>query len=335
MLKKLLFILLIFATNNTFSQCLTPVSLSTSNITFSNAQANWGAISGAYRYVLKYRICGTTQWSSLQTYSPDSSRNIPSLQQATCYEWTVRTFCDSTNNQIRSDWSDTISFTTATFVASQFNPLIINNLDTNYCGLKTSLKLYLSQTANEPDIESSTLTSDKGSFDLNSMNIGDSVGYAILTTNSQTINASLRATLVFTNYAMIQANDSSGGIVGFFTIENLNPGIKVSSTSPNDGNNYTSGLTSEVYFGEYFVNPDYSCVLNFYTELESELNDLKYDTTSLNIICNTTGIMESVFKPKRLLNSYNILGTEAKRSTGIVINIYSDGSVEKTVKTKY
>ena len=213
--------------------------------------------------------------------------------------------------------------------------MIINNLDTNYCGLKTSLKLYLSQTANEPDIESSILTSDKGSFDLNSMNIGDSVGYAILTTNSQTINASLRATLVFTNYAMIQANDSSGGIVGFFTIENLNPGIKVSSTSPNDGNNYTSGLTSEVYFGEYFVNPDYSCVLNFYTELESELNDLKYDTTSLNIICNTTSIMDPIFKPKKLLHSYNVLGAEAKRSTGIVINIYSDGSVEKTVKTKY
>ena len=168
------------------------------------------------------------------------------------------------------------------------------------------------------------------------MSIGDSVGYAVLTTNSQTINASLRATLVFANYAMIQANDSSGGIVGFFTIENLNPGIKVSSTSPNDGNNYTSGLTSEVYFGEYFVNPDYSCVLNFYTELESELNDYKYDTTSVNIICNTTtSTMEPVFKPKRLLHSYNVLGTEAKWSTGIAINIYSDGSVEKTVKTKY
>ena len=109
----------------------------------------------------------------------------------------------------------------------------------------------------------------------------------------------------------------------------------MSSTSPNDGNNYTSGLTSEVYFGEYFVNPNYSCVLNFYTELESELNDLKYDTTSVNIICNTTSITKPVLKSKKLLHSYNVLGTKAKRLTGIVINIYSDGSVEKKVKTKY
>ena len=33
--------------------------------------------------------------------------------------------------------------------------------------------------------------------------------------------------------------------MGFFIIENLTPGVKISSIGPNDGNNYTSGYISQ------------------------------------------------------------------------------------------
>ena len=39
----------------------------------------------------------------------------------------------------------------------------------------------------------------------------------------------------------------------FFAIENIANGVRVSSTSPNDGNNYTSGLISEVFFDDLFL----------------------------------------------------------------------------------
>ena len=110
-------------------------------------------------------------------------------------------------------------------------------------------------------------------FDLASLSSGDSVGNASITTNSQTINAVLYATTVFSNYAIIIANDSNGSTIGFFTLENLTTGIKVSATSPPDGNDYTSGLTSYVAFTDIFVTPDYAGVLNFFTDIESELNE--------------------------------------------------------------
>ena len=73
--------------------------------------------------------------------------------------------------------------------------------------------------------------------------MGDSVGYAIMNTSTQIISATLKAGIIAgQNYAIINSYDSSGVIIGFFAIENTNGGIKISSTSPNDGNNYTSWI---------------------------------------------------------------------------------------------
>ena len=328
-MKKTILIIFILFSLKSYSQCNIPTALITSNITFTNAIANWSAVSNAYKYTIKYRVCGTSNWSSLQVFSPDSTRNIPSLQQSTCYEWTIRAFCDSTNNQIRSDWSDTISFTTPAFVYSTFNPIVTNTLDTTHCKLHTSISLNITQTPYEPDIQSSTVTSNGGYFDLASISSGDSVGSASITTNSQTINAVLYATTVFTNYAIIIANDSTGSAIGFFTIENLTTGIKVSATSPPDGNDYTSGLTSYVAFTDIFVTPDYAGVLSFFTDIESERNDQIYDTTNFIISCETN--IEDINKSaKKIIATYDFLGKQTKeKESGIYFYLYSDGTVEK------
>ena len=47
------------------------------------------------------------------------------------------------------------------------------------------------------------------------------------------------------NYATVNSFDSVNNLIGFFTIENLQIGIRAHNI-PNDGNNYTSGYISEV-----------------------------------------------------------------------------------------
>ena len=90
------------------------------------------------------------------------------------------------------------------------------------------------------------------------------------------------------NYATVNSFDSVNNLIGFFTIENLQIGIRVSTTSPNDGNNYTSGYISEVRFTDIFKNPGTSGFLYFYSEMESELNDNVLDTNKTMITCNTS-----------------------------------------------
>ena len=64
-------------------------------------------------------------------------------------------------------------------------------------------------------------------FDINSMASGDSVGFAIITTNSQAIYTTLKAGgVVSSNYASINSIDSNGVLIGAFSIENTTYGIK-------------------------------------------------------------------------------------------------------------
>ncbi len=333
-MKKIILLFLYLFSINSYSNCDVPQNLLTSNITSSNAQANWSSVIGAYKYTVKYRICGTQNWNTLQTFFPDSTRNLPTLQQATCYEWTVRAFCDPTNNQISSGWSDTLTFTTSVFTAAPFNPILISYIDTNYCDVQASLSLNLSQTPNEPDIAFSTITSDGGYFDMNSLSEGDSVGYAVLTTSNQIINTLLKVDVLYTNYALIEAKDTNNFTVGFFTLENTITGVKISSTSPPDFNNYTSGFVSEVNFSNFFITPSYAGTLNFYINIESELNDQISDTSSFTILCNSSEILD-VQKKNSVIGVYDILGRRHKfYANKILIYHFSDGTIEKRLIIK-
>mgnify|MGYP003328428896 CR=1 FL=1 len=98
----------------------------------------------------------------------------------------------------------------------------------------------IDQAQNEPDIGTSTISTDGGYFNISSVSTGDSVGYAILNSATQNVNAVLRAGLIAgPNYAIINSYDSTGTLIGFFTIENVNGGIKVTTTPPNDNNDNT------------------------------------------------------------------------------------------------
>ena len=110
------------------SLCPTPNNLTTSNITYMSAQANWDLISTAHRYKIHYRILNTNTWLNLSLVNGNiDSTNIPVLQQNTTYEWQIMAYHDSTLN-MGSLWSSSDTFTTSTFVPAPFNPIINKRL---------------------------------------------------------------------------------------------------------------------------------------------------------------------------------------------------------------
>lgn len=319
-------------TNN----CPNTDSLYTININHNNATANWNAVLGADRYKVRYKVLGSSTWSNLAAiYHPTTIVNIPLLQQNTTYEWQVVTFHDTTI-LMSSLWSVSDTFTTTSFVAAPFNPLITNTLSTLECNAIADLQLQITQSSNEPDIGSGLITSDGGYFDLNSLAIGDSVGFAIMTTATQSVSTVLKVGIILgQNYAVINSYDSAGYLIGFFTIENDNVGVKVQLPgSPNDGNNYTSGYISEIYFTGLFVNPQNSGPLHFFIDINSELNDQIYTTDTVQIWCNTTGTVDLVQDKKAVL-ILDVLGKKTQIKPNIIQIIkLSDGTLEKRVYLK-
>lgn len=324
----------VFSVLDTFytstTNCPSISGLSTSNINYNEVTANWSLNQGVNRYRIHYRIYGSTNWLNLTPV--DSITNnilIPLLQQNTTYEWEVMAYYDSTSI-LASLWSIPDTFTTTQFIASTFNPNITNSIGNTICNNITNLTLFASQSLNEPDIGTSTITSDGGNFNIQSLSTGDSVGFAIMNTSTQTILATLRAGIIFgQNYAIINSYDSLGGLIGFFSIENVNGGIKVSSTSPNDGNNYTSGFTSEVQFNNIFINPNINGPLNFYTDIQSELSDQYNDTTTIMINC-VTSISDNSLINDLNFEIYDLLGRKTKKKeNSIQLYKYSNGKFRK------
>ena len=329
-MKKLLcmFICLVLG-NLSFAQCPTPSGLYVTNITHNSAIANWAAVSSVNHYRIRTREVGTVNWMNLLNIdSTMTSRILPLLQPSTTYEWKIEAYCDSTNH---SNWSVIDTFTTSLFVAAQFNPIMSITLSSLQCNTATELLLTVSQNADEPDIGTSTITSDGGSFNISSLSFGDSVGYANLITSFQTISLSLKVGIVSSqNSAIINYYDNTGAIVGFFTIENISGGVKVSSTSPNDGNYYTSAYTSNLHFTNIFVNPLTSGPLHFFADIQSELNDQFNDIDTVQIWCNTS-INEDT-EVVKLLKIVNILGEDSQeRKNTLLFYIYDDGTVKKKI----
>ena len=329
-MNKWLLILLIFFAKTGICQCLNTDSIWTNNITHVNARANWIPAPISDHYIIHYREIGAINWNNLANIGGgDTTRNIPNLTPSSTYEWQIKTFCDS-SNQPNSGWSYSDTFTTIPFTAAPFNPIVSKSLGTYECNMPTGLNLEIKQVANEPDIETSTITSNKGYFNLGMISNGDSVGFAKLTTLNQNINSVLRAGIITgQNYAIINSYDSLGALIGFFSIENTNNGIKISSTSLNDGNNYTSGYVSEIYLANLFITPEYPGDLVFENYITSELNDVKITTDTFQIWCNTTNIIESN-EEKEVVYIYDLLGRKINNKRGsIKIITFSDGSTEK------
>jgi len=337
MKTRLITLLFCLATSTNYSQCLNADSLSTINITHSNAVAKWHPAPISNNYIIHYRELGVVNWSNLSNITGnDSTRNIPNLNPLTTYEWQIKTYC-VVANQPNSGWSYSDTFTTIAFVPEVFNPIITKTLSGTECNTQTELYINITQEANEPDIGTGTIISDGGSFNINSISTGDSVGYTTMTTATQSITAILEAGIILgQNYAVINSYDTTGLLIGFFTIENNNGGVKIEVLgSPNDGNNYTSGYISELYFTNLFINPQNSGPLHFVGDITSELNDQIYTSDTTEIWCNTAGNIDAVFDTKEIIAVYDILGRKSNiRMNTIQFIKFSDGTIKRLIYIK-
>ena len=317
----------------TTSVCQTPTGLTTSAITHNSAQANWDTLGTADRYKIHYRIINTNSWLNLNLVSGTiGNTNIPVLQQNTTYEWQIMAYHDSTLN-MGSLWSISEVFTTGTFVYEQFDPNVTSSLQSNLCNSPTEFEIIITQLQNEPDIGTSTITTDGGYFDIGSISFGDSVGYANFLSINQNIESTLTAGLIVgPNYAIINSYDTSNSLIGFFAIENTTSGVRVSTTSPNDGNNYTSGYTSNINFTNLFVNPNINGDLNILTELNSESGEL----VSINetIFINCTSNIYEISKNTKEIKDINLLGQQTSRKNIFQLKTSNDGSIKKIIIIK-
>jgi len=296
-----------------------------------SAQANWNTLLGVDRYKIHYRILSTNIWQNLSLVNGGiNNTNIPVLQQSTTYEWQVMAYHDSTLN-MGSLWSASDVFTTSIFVPAPFNPIITTTLGNNQCNTPSTLMIEISQAQDEPDIGTSTINTDGGYFDIQSISSGDSVGYAVLNSATQNISAVLRAGLIAgSNYAIINSYDTANSLIGFFAIENTSSGVRVTTTSPNDGNNYTAGYTSEINFTNLYITQNYSGDLNILILLESEFNEQKnfYDTVNIQCTSNITEIEKN--NESQII--YDIIGKQSKeRKNSILFYRQKDGTVTKKI----
>jgi hypothetical protein len=89
------------------TSCNAPSGMNTASITTSSATFNWTAISGATSYVIRYRVVGTSTWST--GASATNSLNVSALASGANYEWQVQTVCSAGS----SSYTSSTTFTTA------------------------------------------------------------------------------------------------------------------------------------------------------------------------------------------------------------------------------
>lgn len=88
------------------SACPAPTGLTTTNVTASSAQFNWGASAGATSYTVQYKRNNVSTWSTAGT-TASTNYTLNSLLSGTTYNWRVKANCSS-------GYSTAATFTTLT-----------------------------------------------------------------------------------------------------------------------------------------------------------------------------------------------------------------------------
>ena len=192
--------------------------------------------------------------------------------------------------------------------SANFTPLVTVSLSNNWCDSIADLTIEVSQDSGEVDMSTALFESNGGSFDIASMNVGDTIGTSniIAGGGSVNVNAYLIVSVIVSNSEIIIQNTSVvNGNLGSFTITNLPfGGISVFTQTIPDGNNYTSGNMNSVTFNNVFINP---CFSPFFTStITSELGDI--DLQNFNFIISENNEIFSNFNiyPNPVLSILNI-----------------------------
>lgn len=246
----------------------------------------------AEEYRVRFKKIGASSWE-YRYMNLDTSRAF-GFELNETYVWGARAWCDIASN-LASSWSVQDTFSTNSFVPAPFSPSFSIDLSHYVCDSLSNLQFTIAQDPNEADIASSAVFSSSGSFSISALSVGQTIGYADVMAGGgfYEYDYTLLVDQIISNDVAIIAmqNDSTAVIDASFTIENDNGGIKILNTFPADGNNYTSGNYSVVFFENLFLNPAPSN-LEFYTSIQSELGDNDTQSIDYMIDCLTSNIDE-------------------------------------------
>ncbi|MAN49356.1 MAG: hypothetical protein CMD04_00855, partial [Flavobacteriales bacterium] len=305
------------------AQCLSPTGISETNISTSSVDLSWDLMSDVDYYRVSYRVPGGAWQFATNPINISSSVNsitLSGLQEYSTYDWRIRAWC--LNGQV-SPWTATQSFTTLSsqpldcngdqnglaYIDScgncvggntgsveciSFSPTVSISLSSYEISALTSVTFVISQDSNEPDMSSSLITSNLGSFNLSSLSSGDIVGSGSGVAGGGFFSANYTLYVDFiisANQVTLKAlDDSDGSLLGTFELENLSSGgVKILSIAPADDNNITAGNNQTVTLSNLFNNPSTPSTLEFYSSITSELGGLDNQLFSNSILafdCN-------------------------------------------------
>ncbi|NNC94140.1 MAG: T9SS type A sorting domain-containing protein [Chitinophagales bacterium] len=103
--------------------CHAPIQLSTSNITNNSVQLHWSPVPGAFFYIIRGRVSGSSAWVSIQSLS--TTYFAIGLSPNTSYEWQVRTNCGSYSSSF--SYLNTFSTTGSSSSSAIGNPMFEGN----------------------------------------------------------------------------------------------------------------------------------------------------------------------------------------------------------------
>lgn len=187
------------------------------------------------------------------------------------------------------DCGNCVSGTTGQEPCIEFSPIGEIILSSNQCNEVVDLTFNVYQSANQPDMSNSLLTSNDGSFNFNGIEVGQEVGSASLSAAGGEV--SFEAILVVTSLNLNEmyigaVNVDNGNDLGSFVVSNQQNGVSIAiNMNYPDGNNVTAGNNSTINLNGLFNVPQVSSV-SFYTTVNSELGDTYNETFELQVDCD-------------------------------------------------
>ncbi|MDH5397931.1 MAG: fibronectin type III domain-containing protein, partial [Cyclobacteriaceae bacterium] len=97
-----------FITSGT-STCVGPQGIAVSSITDTGATVSWGVGTGALSYDMRYRLKGSTAWTTVS--GPETQVVLSGLESGMTYQVQARSLCN-VDATLQSVWSTTLEFTT-------------------------------------------------------------------------------------------------------------------------------------------------------------------------------------------------------------------------------
>ena len=305
-----------------YIECPEPTNIYSDNVIVTEvtgfANTHWDSMlgMGVDHFLLSYKNINDTTWTNVSNM--DSTYNSQTIggnfEHENYYEWKVQAYC-SQNQSYYSEWSVTDTFYIGNFVAEAFTPEINISLSSLICEEFSDLNFITEQGLNEPDIQSTSITSNLGYINLDYLEMGQNVGnataiaginnfinneYSLDISEINSVNNSIEIDLV---------NDDEETQFSF-TIENLEGGgVEMSIVSPSDNNSYTSGNSLDINLIGIFMNPSPS-LLQFDVTVFSELNDNTFNQFDFNIDCaNTIATFDNVslFYPNPTYSVVNLM----------------------------